>query len=131
MHNSKNRTKARLRVLGVSLAAANLAAITPLSAADVQQGGRLAQRWCATCHVVAPGQGQAKADAPSFAAISAGRRVPEIQGFLQRSHPSMPDMNLSRSEIADLIAYMQTLAPPADPQQPEMQKDQPPKQFRG
>lgn len=103
----------------------------PVSAADVQQGAKLAQRWCASCHAIAPSQDKASADAPSFASISAARKVPEIQGFLQQSHPSMPDMNLSRSEIADLIAYMQSLAPPADPQKPEPQKDEPPKQYRG
>jgi hypothetical protein len=27
----------------------------------------------------------------------------------------MPDMNLSRDEIADLIAYMHKLAPPLEP----------------
>lgn len=101
------------------------------SAADAKVGARLAQRWCANCHVVAPGQPAANADAPSFAAISAARKVPEIQGFLMQSHPSMPDMNLSRDEISDLIAYMQSLAPPADPLKPEPQKDNPPKQFRG
>ena len=37
----------------------------------------------------------------------------------------------TRDEIADLIAYMQSLAPPADPLKPPPQKDDPPKQFRG
>jgi mono/diheme cytochrome c family protein len=100
-------------------------------AADIGQGAKIAQRWCATCHVVTPGQPAAKADAPSFASISAARKVPEIAGFLMQSHPSMPDMNLSRAEIADLIAYMQSLAPPLDPLKPQPQKDDPPKQFRG
>ena len=114
-----------------AMAAAALLTVPAANAADIGQGAKLAQRWCATCHVVAPGQPAAKADAPSFASISAARKVPEIAGFLMQSHPSMPDMNLTRAEIADLIAYMQSLAPPLDPLKPQPQKDDPPKQFRG
>lgn len=93
------------------------------SAADPANGEKLARRWCAECHVVAPDQPRAQTDAPTFASISASRRVPEIQTFLHQSHPLMPDMNLSRGEIADLIAYMHTLAPPADPPPPAPLKD--------
>ena len=120
---------ARTAIIAIGVTA--LLSLTPAAGADVKQGARLAQRWCSNCHVIAPGQPKAAADAPSFAAISAARKVPEITGFLLQSHPSMPDMNLSRGEIADLIAYMQSLAPPADPLKPPPQKDDPPKQFRG
>lgn len=92
-------------------------------AADPAHGEALAKRWCAACHLVAPDQPRAQADAPSFAAISATRRVPEIAHFLTQSHPQMPDMNLSRDEIMDLIAYMHTLAPPMEPGPPPPVKD--------
>lgn len=92
-------------------------------AADPAHGERLAKRWCAECHVVAPDQTSARVDAPSFAAISATRRVPEISGFLQADHPQMPDMSLSRDEIANLIAWIQTLSPALDPIKPEPQSD--------
>jgi len=95
----------------------------PACASDVANGERLAVRWCAPCHVVSPGQTRAQADAPSFAAISATRRIPEIDGFLRQSHPQMPDMSLTRNEISDLIAYMQTLAAPLDPAAPPARKD--------
>jgi mono/diheme cytochrome c family protein len=93
------------------------------AAADVARGETLAKRWCAECHVVSPHQPRAQADAPTFAAISASRRVPEIKLFLGQSHPQMPDMNLSRDEIADLIAYMHSLAPPIEPPTPPPVKD--------
>ncbi len=93
------------------------------AAADVASGETLAKRWCAECHVVAPGQPRAQADAPTFAAISATRRVPEIKLFLGQSHPQMPDMNLSRDEVADLIAYMHSLAPPIETPTPPPVKD--------
>lgn len=92
-------------------------------AADAANGERLAKRWCAECHVVAPDQLRAQSDAPSFASISAARKVPEISAFLGQSHPQMPDMSLSRSEIADLIAYMHTLARPIEPPPASPMKD--------
>ncbi|MDP2355646.1 MAG: c-type cytochrome [Beijerinckiaceae bacterium] len=91
--------------------------------ADAANGDKLAKRWCADCHVVWEGQPRAQADAPTFASISASRRVPEISSFLRQSHPQMPDMNLSRGEIADLIAYMHTLAPPIEPAPASPAKD--------
>ena len=103
----------------------------PAFAAESAKGGRIAERWCSSCHAIAPGQPSANADAPSFAAISTARKVPDITAFLSRTHPNMPDMALSREEISDLIAFMQSLAPPLDPLKPEPQKDNPPKSFRG
>jgi len=115
---------APLRFALASLAGLVLLAQTaPASAADVKKGERLAQRWCANCHVIAPDQTNANADAPSFAAISATRRIPQIEGFLRENHPQMPDMSLSRDEIANLIAWMQSLSPPLDPAKPAPQKD--------
>lgn len=96
---------------------------TPAAAADPAQGHVLAKRWCAECHVVGPDQTTAKADAPPFATISATRRVGEIAAFLSQTHANMPDMTLSRSEIADLIAWMHSLAPPLEPMKTPPQKD--------
>lgn len=104
------RTLASLLAAGVVLFAAQQGL-----AADAANGERLAKRWCAECHVVAPDQRRAQSDAPTFSSISAARKVPEISSFLGQSHPQMPDMSLSRNEIADLIAYMHTLAPPLEP----------------
>jgi mono/diheme cytochrome c family protein len=99
-----------------SLFAVALAASTvPALAADVAKGERIARRWCATCHIVAPDQKTASADVPSFADIAA--RKPETKrlgNFLADPHPKMPPMNLSREEIADIIAYIRTLGPKLD-----------------
>ena len=82
-------------------------------AADPDHGAELAKRWCATCHVVASGQAQASADVPSFASIA--RRAdftPEkIAFFLLDPHPKMPNFPLSRTEAADLAAYIGSLRP--------------------
>ncbi len=115
--------QALFRALFATLLPMALLASPAALAADADNGARLSKRWCAECHVVAPDQTSAKADAPSFAAISASRRVPEISSFLKLSHPQMPDMSLSRDEIADIIAWMQKQAPPLDPQRPQPQPD--------
>ncbi|HEY8579792.1 MAG TPA: cytochrome c [Beijerinckiaceae bacterium] len=96
---------------------------SPAAAADPAQGERLARRWCADCHVATPDQARARADAPPFATVIATRRADEIAAFLATSHGSMPDMALSRAEIADIIAWMQKLAPPLEPPKAKPQKD--------
>jgi mono/diheme cytochrome c family protein len=75
---------------------------------DPENGLRLAQRWCAACHVVSPEQRQGSADVPAFAAI--GRRpdfnAERLTFFLLEPHPKMPSMSLSRQEASDLAAYI-------------------------
>lgn len=75
-------------------------------------GRIIAQRWCAECHVVAPEQTRAKADVPTFAAIAVKGRMDEeaLRRFLMNPHPVMPDMQIGRTEAADLAAYIETLA---------------------
>jgi mono/diheme cytochrome c family protein len=86
--------------------------MTPAYAADPDNGERLAQRWCAACHVVSATQRQTTTDqAPPFATIakSPGFDASKVALFLLDPHPKMPDMGLSRSAAADLAAYIATL----------------------
>ena len=97
----------------VWLAAVNLS----LSAASAQgwgdaaAGRELAERWCSSCHMVAPDQAQALADVPTFMEIarSVDGDFAVLEGFLIDPHPPMPDMSLTRQEIRDVIAYFATL----------------------
>ena len=85
----------------------------PGSAADADNGSRLAHRWCEACHIVAPTQQRALiAQAPPFATIAQrpGFNASQIALFLLNPHPKMPDMSLTRAEAADLAAYIATLA---------------------
>lgn len=80
-------------------------------AADADQGATLAERWCATCHLVDSDQKQASADVPPFAAIA---KKPDfssekVAAFLLEPHPKMPNFPLSRSEAADIAAYIGSL----------------------
>ena len=83
----------------------------PVLAANADNGERLAQRWCSPCHVVTPAQSQASADAPTFAAIARapGFSAEKLAYFLLDPHPKMPNMALTRTEAADLAAYIETL----------------------
>jgi mono/diheme cytochrome c family protein len=92
--------------------AASLAAASPVFAADPSNGRRLAHRWCEACHVVTPTQSRPATDqAPPFATIAKmpGVDAAKIALFLLDPHPKMPDMALSRSEAADLAAYIVSL----------------------
>lgn len=98
-------------VLLLALAAPSLAA-----EGDAARGARLAERWCAACHLVAGGQKQAASDAPSFAALARPPRTPEaLADYLAMpgtTHARMPDLALSRVDIADIVAYVGTLKTP-------------------
>jgi mono/diheme cytochrome c family protein len=84
----------------------------PATAGDPGTGLSIARRWCASCHVVEPGQKQAAADAPSFASIAKRRgKDPKLVDFLIDPHPKMPDMQINREEAGDIVAYIQSQAP--------------------
>jgi mono/diheme cytochrome c family protein len=84
---------------------------TPAFAADVDNGRRLALRWCASCHVVAANQRQPTHEATPFATIAKRPGFDEAQLALSLlgPHPPMPDMALTRSEAADVAAYIASL----------------------
>src|SRR5262245_17521052 len=77
-------------------------------AADAGKGEILAKRWCNPCHGVSSDQQQGTVQAPPFSAIARQADFNEttVAHFLLTPHPRMPDMSLSRSEAADLAAYI-------------------------
>ena len=81
------------------------------AAGDAANGKILAQRWCAACHVVSNEQLQASEAAPPFASVARrpGFDADKLAFFLLDPHPKMPNMALTRSEAADLAAYIATL----------------------
>jgi mono/diheme cytochrome c family protein len=96
------------RMFGCILVLAPLAAGP--AAADPKEGQRLAERWCASCHVV--GEAGAGSDAaPSFPRIAQDpRRSPDwLRAWLTDPHPPMPDLRLSRDEMDDIVDYLATL----------------------
>jgi mono/diheme cytochrome c family protein len=79
-------------------------------AADARKGETLAKRWCAACHIVSSDQQRGTTQSPPFSAVASKPGFDEtaLAFFLLTPHPRMPDMNLTRSEAADLAAYIKT-----------------------
>ena len=75
---------------------------------DADHGSILAQRWCASCHVVSGAQRTGVDQSPSFASIAqrADFNAEQLAFFLLEPHPKMPNMSLSRKEAEDLAAYI-------------------------
>ncbi len=86
------------------------ASASPALAQDMERGRRLAGAWCAGCHVVEPNQGTSDL-APSFEIVAnhPDRDVDDLRGWLVSPHPPMPDLNLAKDEIDDLISYIGSL----------------------
>ena len=81
-------------------------------AADADAGAALAERWCSSCHVVSPDQETAAQDGvPTFMALAndTGKSAEALAAFMQAPHPPMPDMSLTRREVGDLVAYIESL----------------------
>ena len=99
------------RLIAALLSLIVLAAPASAWAADAANGKTLAERWCATCHVVGPEQKHATTQAPPFSEVAKRPHIdaPMVAFYLMAPHPKMPDMNLSRNEAADLAAYIVTL----------------------
>jgi mono/diheme cytochrome c family protein len=85
--------------------------VLPALAADASNGKRVAELWCAACHVVTVNQRQANADAPPFEEIAKRPNFTEsgLVTFLLDPHAKMPNMNLTRIEANDIAAYIGTL----------------------
>lgn len=113
-----------MRRSGIIVAAGALLAFGSAAAQDAPardrpgdpfEGRIIAERWCANCHSIGPGSVGLEI-APPFAGIAEMRsEAPEwLRVWLSTPHAGMPDLNLSRQEIADVIAYLQTLEPQGD-----------------
>jgi mono/diheme cytochrome c family protein len=78
-------------------------------AQDIDRGNALAERWCADCHVVGPGQGGDVGPAFETVANREGQTPRGIMAWLFEPHPPMPDLLLSPAEFRDLAAYIMSL----------------------
>jgi mono/diheme cytochrome c family protein len=82
------------------------------AAGDATAGHALAVRWCTSCHVV-DDKGTGSDAAPPFRAIArahAGDRK-WLHAWLSAPHPSMPNFDLARQQIDDIVAYLDSLRP--------------------
>ncbi len=80
-------------------------AALPAQAQDAANGARLATQWCGNCHAVGS-RGTDMVPPLGEIAQRPGRDVTYLRTVLTNPHPPMPAFQLSRSDIADLAAYI-------------------------
>jgi mono/diheme cytochrome c family protein len=98
--------------LGAAAILAIVLAPPALAQGDVASGQELARTWCTPCHVVDLDGYGADAAPPLPVLLGDGVRTPDqIRGWLAAPHPPMPDFDLSRQEIEDIVAYLRSMAP--------------------
>jgi len=103
--------------LGVITFALLMAAMGQAGAGDAQTGAQLTQRWCAQCHVIGNAvHGQDAA--PSLPPESKGQDRQWLTAWLNNPHPPMPNLNLTRQEIDDIVTYLSSLPKKPTPTPP-------------
>lgn len=95
------------------------------------QETRLAQRGkailadkCARCHAIGSAGASPLKEAPPFRAVARKYPVDQLAEALAEGivtgHPAMPEFAFSPREVAAILAYLRTLAPPpAGPRKPK------------
>lgn len=116
MRDRSKQMRARVAVWTAACAAAAGLALAQHPAwaeGDPEAGHRLEQRWCSNCHA-ADDSTSATDAAPSFRSLArtSGQDPNWVRAWLTSSHPPMPNFNLSRAEIDDLVAYLSKLSQP-------------------
>ena len=93
--------------LAVGLWAASPAVAT---AGDARSGHALSRQWCSSCHLVETGTSGGD-QAPPFESIAndPARTPARLRSWLAAPHPPMPDLKLSRTQIDDVMAYLESL----------------------
>jgi len=107
----KTKIRATLDCLAILAALAGLMGPPVMAAGAPENGLKLARQWCAACHEVESKTVSSDA-APPFAEIAQRRDTNWMKSWLSDPHPPMKGISLSRSQIDDLTAYIQSFAPP-------------------
>ena len=80
------------------------------AAGDAAAGKDLATTWCSACHHMDDAVVAADGARP-FAAMARDPKATadRLRAFLVEPHGEMPELNLTRQEIENLIAYIESL----------------------
>ena len=100
------------RLVGIAALALWMASPPVALAGNADAGAQLARQWCTSCHLVDDSM-QGPDTAPPFPTIARRRAQNEtwVRAWLMAPHPPMPNLNLSRQEIDDIVAYLNSLKP--------------------
>jgi mono/diheme cytochrome c family protein len=98
-------------LLLISVSSLALLCAPAAAAGDAMAGKVIAEGWCAACHIVTAEQTSSLKGAPSFPEIAnrAEGRYDVLEGFIADPHPPMLNFHLSREQIRDLLAYIDSL----------------------
>ncbi|MDP6708578.1 MAG: cytochrome c [Alphaproteobacteria bacterium] len=86
-------------------------------APDPAIGETLAKQWCTQCHVVDEGTTVGADAGPPFPALARSPKTSAsaIRGFLHEPQQPMPPLELTKQDIDDLVAYIESLKAPEAP----------------
>ena len=90
--------------------AAVLAGSVIANAGEIERGRELVQRWCVSCHIVAPEVDGGDAG-PTFVSVALrpGQTEQALRNWLAEPHPPMPDLGLAATEFDDIASYIVSL----------------------
>lgn len=91
----------------------------PLAAsASLERGERIARERCGGCHAVGPAGDSPLAAAPRFRDMGVAYPISDLQEAMAEglvtAHPAMPAFTFEPDQIADLIAYMESVSRKTD-----------------
>jgi mono/diheme cytochrome c family protein len=102
--------KLSLSIAAIALCVVTQHAFAAQATGDVTAGKDLFVRSCSTCHAQSGAQNAADTAPPlSFMARDSKDRPAFIRGWLMDPHPPMPGIMLSRQQINDIIAYLNSV----------------------
>lgn len=85
-----------------------------LVAGSATRGAVMVQQKCASCHAIDQTSDSPMPDAPPFRTMGVQYPVRDLQEAfaegLVTTHPAMPAFELAPTEIADLIAYLESVS---------------------
>jgi mono/diheme cytochrome c family protein len=85
---------------------------TMASAQNVEHGRALAERWCASCHVVGTVATSAQSNGlPTFPALAARSDITanKLKAQMNSQHSRMPNLEIGTRDQDDLAAYILSL----------------------
>lgn len=89
--------------------------LSPALAGDAGEGKAIASRWCAACHNIGGAEKPSASDVvPTFDSIARRDDLNRVQleTWIGNPHPPMPNLNLTRVEIDNLVTYIESLRVP-------------------
>jgi mono/diheme cytochrome c family protein len=98
-----------LKWIGVSLILCMPVVALAQTAGDPETGRRTALTLCVNCHLVSNEQRTPPLDGvPPFDELARDRALTEsrLRGFLNHPHPAMPDPQLSRQELDNIVSFI-------------------------